>query len=585
MKYGVTNVKDGLSLTLRREKLMANIKKIKIPVKESDFRTDEQVIEVVNKYLTDILSVHFINATFEQTYIDYYDGVQKILEKERKFKVDNEREISNNKIVENHAQAQVDFLTDYLMGEKLKFSSKDLDKLPVEKLFKMEGYLNDSGFYTEQREVAKDMFKLGVGVSYQNVNSAIVEKEDGKYKIKDEVKNGETSPFEITHLDPRYNFVVYSSYVKEEPLFAVNIVQLSDPITQAQDNATYFVLGLYAMTIYTKDGIYETNVEKRKDKDEVITYVPLNLNTTSFNKVDNVLGMLPIVEKTYNKERVGIIETNKGLYDLINLIDSNGGDAIYDNVNQVWVFENVSFDDETSLDDLIRNGAIQVSSTGMEGTNGKVYTLEVKYNQADVNILKQDVKNASYEIAGVPISTSNSSSGITGTAQRTSGGWENAEIKMNGRIIGMQKTDYSILKCLIKVCKIVLDNEFTNVNSNLIDISYKLSMSDNILSKCQSATNLYNINMPLELILKITRLSNDPSTDAKKWQDHINELDEKTFEKKVKELALEKEKQSQVQNGEQGDKDYAEQKREEQKKASEEKGINQKGQLDIKKSE
>ncbi len=556
---------------------MANIKKIKIPVKESDFKTDEQVIEVVNKYLTDILSVHFINATFEQTYIDYYDGVQKILEKERKFKVDNEREISNNKIVENHAQAQVDFLTDYLMGEKLKFSSKDLDKLPVEKLFKMEGYLNDSGFYTEQREVAKDMFKLGVGVSYQNVNSAIVEKEDGKYKIKDEVKNGETSPFEITHLDPRYNFVVYSSYVKEEPLFAVNIVQLSDPITQAQDNAV--VLGLYAMTIYTKDGIYETNVEKRKDKDEVITYVPLNLNTTSFNKVDNVLGMLPIVEKTYNKERVGIIETNKGLYDLINLIDSNGGDAIYDNVNQVWVFENVSFDDETSLDDLIRNGAIQVSSTGMEGTNGKVYTLEVKYNQADVNILKQDVKNASYEIAGVPISTSNSSSGITGTAQRTSGGWENAEIKMNGRIIGMQKTDYSILKCLIKVCKIVLDNEFTNVNSNLIDISYKLSMNDNIMSKSQSASYLYDMKMPLELILKITRLSNDPSTDAKKWQDRIDELDRKDFEKQLQTAKIESVKVQQ------SSEDYSKQKKEEQKIASEEKGINKKGKVDIKKSE
>jgi SPP1 family phage portal protein len=564
---------------------MANIKKIKIPVKESNFRTDEEMVKVIRENLTDILSVHFLNAVYEQLYINYYDGVQKILEKKRKFKVDNENENSNNKIVENHAQAQVDFLTDYLMGEKPKFSSKDLNKIPVEKINTLEGFLSDSGFYTEQREVAKDMFKLGVGVSYQNVNSNIVEKGiDGKLKLIDEVKNGEISPFEVTHLDPRYNFVVYSSYVKEEPLFGVNIVELDDAVTISQDEKIgYSVLGEYAMTIYTKYGTFESNVEKREYKDvdgsERIDYYPLNLETTNFVKVENQLGMLPMIEKTYNKERIGIIETNKGLYDLINLIDSNGGDAIYDNVNQVWVFENVSFADGTSLDDLIRNGAIQVSSTGAENTNGKVYTLEIKYNQGDINILKQDVKNASYEIAGVPTPTPTSSSGITGTAQRTSGGWESAEIKMNGRIIGMQKADYSILKCLIKVCKIVLGDEFTNVNSSLIDIAYKLSMNDNILSKCQSATNLFNIKMPLELILKITRLSNDPSSDGKKWQDYIDELDEKAFKKQIEEAKLNSFKTS-PQNENQ---EYAEKKREEQQNSSEEKGINQKGSVDIKK--
>ena len=68
-----------------------------------------------------------------------------------------------------------------------------------------------------------------------------------------------------------------------------------------------------------------------------------------------------------------------------------------------------------------------------------------------VYVLKQDVKNSAYEIAGVPLATANTSSGITGTAQKSGGGWENAEIKMNGRIVGMQKSDYSILKCLIEV--------------------------------------------------------------------------------------------------------------------------------------
>ena len=147
---------------------------------------------------------------------------------------------------------------------------------------------------------------------------------------------------------------------------------------------------------------------------------------------------------------------------------------------------------------------------------------------------------------------------------------------MNGRIVGMQKSDYSILKCLIEVCKIVLEGEFTNVNSNLIDITYKLSMNDNIMSKCQSASYLYDMKMPLELILKITRLSNDPSSDAKKWQDRIDELDKKDFEKQLASVKVESV------NAQQSSEEYSKQKKEEQEIASKEKGINKKGKIDMK---
>ena len=159
---------------------MARIKKIKIPVGSEDLKSLDDVISSLNKYFDDIMSLHFENATQEQVFINYYDGIQDILLKQRKYKVDNEQPLSNNKVVENHAQAQVDFLTDYLMGEKPKFSSKNLDKLSVDKVNMFECFLNDCGFYTEQREVVKDMFKLGVGVSYQNIDKSIVEEKIDK---------------------------------------------------------------------------------------------------------------------------------------------------------------------------------------------------------------------------------------------------------------------------------------------------------------------------------------------------------------------------------------------------------------------
>ena len=88
---------------------MARIKKIKIPVGSEDLKSLDDVISSLNKYFDDIMSLHFENATQEQVFINYYDGIQDILLKQRKYKVDNEQPLSNNKVVENHAQAQVDF--------------------------------------------------------------------------------------------------------------------------------------------------------------------------------------------------------------------------------------------------------------------------------------------------------------------------------------------------------------------------------------------------------------------------------------------------------------------------------------------
>jgi hypothetical protein len=280
---------------------MARIKKIKIPVGLKDIKDLASVISVLNQYFDDIMSAHFQNATEEQVFINYYDGIQDIFSKQRKYKVDNEQPLSNNKIVENHAQAQVDYLTDYLMGEKPKFSSKNLDKLPVEKINTFEGFLVDSGFYTEQREVAKDMFKLGVGVSYQNIDTSLIEeyideKGEKKYKYRDDYKKMYDAPFEVSHLDPTMNFVVYSTDVGEEPLFAFNIVNLESPAVP--NEFTYKLLGKYRLTIYTREGAFISEGEKRVDNaTQVTTYVPLNVDAKSFTYYVRPLPMLPIVEK------------------------------------------------------------------------------------------------------------------------------------------------------------------------------------------------------------------------------------------------------------------------------------------------
>ena len=147
--------------------------------------------------------------------------------------------------------------------------------------------------------------------------------------------------------------------------------------------------------------------------------------------------------------------------------------------------------------------------------------------------------------------------------------------KMNGRIIGMQQSDYQLLKLLFDICKLVPQTKINELEPSQIEITYQLSVNDNIQSKTQSASALYSMHFPLEAILKKCRLSNDPINDAKKWQTYIDEIEKKNEEKEMR-----KAEQSAKQFENQ--KEMVEQKTKDQEKAKVEKGINQKGVKDIK---
>ena len=64
------------------------------------------------------------------------------------------------------------------------------------------------------------------------------------------------------------------------------------------------------------------------------------------------------------------------------------------------------------------------------------------------------------------------------------------------------------------------------MTASQIEIHYNINPNDDILSKTQSAVNLYNIGMPEELILKYINLSLDPCADAQKWVDNVNKKKE-----------------------------------------------------------
>lgn len=493
------------------------IKKIKIPVKPDEIRTSQGAIAVFNKYLNDCIKTHQDNARKMQKYADVYEGKQDILFKTRPYSSN-----VNSKVVENHAKRQVDFKTNFMLGDKMQFSHKSdncNDDLHI-----FDRFLADSGFHTEFMETKKDAFKFGVGTTFVQPRTDIIN-DDGTYSA-DYDKDME-SPFAINCVSPMENFVVYSSYVGEKELFCVNIANVGDKgVINSTSNK-------YIVTIYTRNYMFiYSNVN-----------IPNCIKTTDNMPVIKPRSIeypyLPIIEHIFNKERIGIIELNLSLFDDINNVVSNCADSIFDSANKLYVFKNVDADQDT-INAMIAGGAVVVKTNNPE-TPADFHTVDIQFSQQDINTYYEQRVSKAYDIAGVPLASGvTSSGGDTGKARLLGGGWENAYTIIKGDIIGCEKTDYALLKQLIAICHTIPQTKVNELTASQIEIHYNINPNDDILSKTQSVTNLYSVGMPEELILKYTNLSLDPCADAQKWVENVKakkEEERKVAEENAKKIA------------------------------------------------
>lgn len=493
------------------------ITKIKIPVRTEDIRSEVLGLNILKRYLPSCLQSHRANADKELYLSNVYKGIQDI-----QYKTNPYDETNNNKTVENHALRQVNFKVDFLLGDDVQFSHK-VDSNSDDLIY-LERFLCDSGFHTEHREIKKDMYKMGVGVSYTQPRTDIID-ENGLFVANGYNKDTE-APFVFKNVSPISNFVVYSSYIEESPIMCISLVDKTYykqllPIVE-YDIAVWLKTAI-GVVYYEFDGginyIFDLMAPPKKQKVQAFKY-------------------LPIIEHSCNKERIGIVEINLDLFNAINFVISNSQDAIYNAVNQVIVFENIDITQE-QFDTLKKEGAIKVKSTGDPSSPSKLSTIEMKFNHSDVNVFYEQRVTKAYDIAGVPLASGvTTSGGDTGKARLLGGGWENSYTITKGEIVGMKKTDYEQLKLILATCKLVPNSKVNELSASQIDMQYNINPNDNILSKAQSAMNLFNIKMPPKMILQKTGLSLDVNTDSKDWQANIES--EKAEEKEKAEVEAKK---------------------------------------------
>lgn len=236
-------------------------------------------------------------------------------------------------------------------------------------------------------------------------------------------------------------------------------------------------------------------------------------------------NIIPIVEHSYNRSRIGITEINMTLFDGINMIRSTLSDLIVDKANELIVFENVELTNE-QVTKFLRNGAIIIPpSASKVGDKSSVYTIKMSFNLSETEMHYKDMIVASYGIVGVPIPISNTTSGNdTGVARSMGAGWDSAYEKIKIDQIKLLEGDYKVLIQMINCSKLLPESQFKDTDVNDIEIKYNITPKDNIDTKFQALSLAYSVNLPLEMALERTNLSLDPKRDALKWQKYIDEI-------------------------------------------------------------
>ena len=475
----------------------AGIQKIKIPISQN-----EVTIDVVKKYLPEILKKHDQNAQKIKHFRDYTDGVKMGIDyKSRKY---NSIDGGNNIIKQNHAYYMVSFKEGFLLGDKREFAQKNDSK--SDDLIYFDRYLSDVSFFGKDVEIKHDIYSCGVGISFVYPRLDILKNENNVYSFKDEFDGYDVqndSPFVYERLDPVYNGVVYTSNVGSigvGDLFCFNIAFEEDKFDQKKK----------VITVYTKDFTAKFDYQGK------VIGTP--------NQMPTSYKMLPMVEHSINNSRMGIVEVNETLLDGINTLVSNCVDNVVDVVNQIFVFLGCDADSDV-IKKMYEDGGVSIPpANGVQTPDVK--TLHVGLDYSDVNVVIQELLTQCYDIVGIPLSAGISGSG-NNQAAYIGGGWTNALSVIKRDVLSLEQSDRELLKRMIAICKLNPNTMIREITANQIEIKYNVKITDNVLSYTQALQNLVDSKMPLEHILKAIPLWGDTKTVAKDWQMRIEEIEKK----------------------------------------------------------
>lgn len=408
--------------------------------------TRENVLSV----LRDAMMVHRPNREDILYLQDYEKGNQPILDR-----VKEVRPEINHKIVENHAASIVNFKTGYLFGSPINLvqrADRDSRGEPSEtddtRVSMLNEMLAEQGKSSKDQLLSHDFCTCGVG-----------------YRLvlpKRNKRPWEVSAFDIINLDPRHTFVVYSNDVYREPIMGVTYTTKNHPLSDIQDAL------IYRFGVYTKDKYYEI------EGDKIV------------KETDNLLGVVPIVEYTYDADRMGAFEKVIPLLNALNLTASDRQNGLDQFIQSVLVITGTDLEQE-DVDSVTQGGVLILPTSDADAK-----MLSQALDQTGVQSLVDHTLEQLEAIAAVPGKNANAQN-TTGEAILLSSGWQLAETAARSEELLFKASEMRMLEVILAILRLDADVDKRMKSLALSDIEIKFSRNrtDALLTKVQALQILF----------------------------------------------------------------------------------------------
>lgn len=394
--------------------------------------------------------------------MDYYEGIQEILNRKK------EDGAPNNKLVCNHAKDISDTASSYFIGEPITYkSANDISILT--------DALETAGADETDGDNGLDLSVYGIAYDYI-------------YAKKNETE------LTIKNLPPTHTFMVYDDTIEQNELFAVYYYAKKDDTDQSKTK--------YVATVLTQNYRYVLNI-LNCDEEQELTEEP----------EPHYMGEVPITEYLNNKLGIGDFELQIPLIDAYNAIMSDRVNDKEQFIDSILAIYGTLLSDEDYEIDEEGNGDGKGTAEAMKrlknekllempGEGAKAEYLTHTFDESGVEILRKAIEQDIHKFSHIPCMTDESFGGnVSGVA-------------MEFKLLGMEnitkiKTRY-YKKGIRK--RIQIFSRWLSLNGKSVDITgikpiFTRCMPKNLLEISQWVSNLWG------KVSKKTLLSQIPFVD------------------------------------------------------------------------
>lgn len=434
----------------------------------ADYKPSQLNAKVISKILNDVFQLHLQNAE-EIDYLEkYYKGYQPILGKTKEV-----RPNINNIVVENNAYFITEFKKSYVFGQPIQYVVRGNAFTP--EIDVLNGYMLADDKFPKDTELAESLYVSGIA-----------------HRIVLPTPERDV-PFTIENLDSKNTFIVYSSMLPHEKLFACTYT------VGIKDNK---IRG----SVYTKDKFFEFNREYYNASAFEVKY-----------KKKHILGDIPIFEYYLNKSRLGIIEVVMDLLNQINRVTSDEIDGLDQYIQSILVFVNQDIDKE-DYEGLLDLGAVKIASSD-PSRPADLRLLSNNVDHTNTKVLHDRLFNAALNIVGVPKNNEKNTGGDTGTARAIGEGWTMADERANQDEMAFKRCSKPEIEMVLNICKVTPASAIEKLTLQDIDQKFQRNKNDNFLVKSQGLMNQINSGIAPDVAMATSDLYSDNNEAFKKSMD------------------------------------------------------------------